>query len=169
MKKQRQQSGFTLVESLVSITLIILAITGSYEAARNGVVAGIFTKDQITSFYLAQEGIEQIRNRRDTNALQAAPNWLTGITASGGPCSSGDCKVDAVQNTITSCGGDCGYLNQDSNGFFTYGSGTPTKFKRTITVTAINANEVSVQARIDWAKGVVNQSFTAKEYLMNWQ
>ena len=62
--------GFTIVESLVAISILVLAITGATSAIQTGISSYIFSKDQIIAFYLAQEGFEQIRNIRDENGLK---------------------------------------------------------------------------------------------------
>ena len=59
--------GFTIVESLVAIIILVLAITGATAVVQTSLSSYIFSKDQIVSFYLAQEAFEQIRNLRDEN------------------------------------------------------------------------------------------------------
>ena len=91
-----KKKGFTLVETLIAISILVLAVTGSFAAAHNGMTSAVFSRDQITAFYLAQEGIEQVRNLRDKNGLIGA-NWMTGIANAGDPCEPGfTCYVDAL-------------------------------------------------------------------------
>lgn len=172
------QKGFTLIETLVAITLVVLAITGSYAAAQNGVVTGLFTKDQVIAFFLAQEGIETVRNKRDVNAI-TAQNWLTGITAGvNPPCGSGPCKVDVTASPqITACTPltengivKCNEMVRfDSfTNLYQHSQGSATRFRRTITITSLGPDEITVESRVDWSKGLVNRSFIAKEILMNW-
>jgi prepilin-type N-terminal cleavage/methylation domain-containing protein len=70
--------GFTLVETLVAIALLIVVITGAYTAAQAGLSGAILSKEEVAAFYLAQEGVEEIRNLRDNNGL-VANNWLAGM------------------------------------------------------------------------------------------
>lgn len=164
--------GFTIIESLVAIIILILAITGAASAIQTGISSYIFSKDQVIAFYLAQEGFEQIRNLRDENSLKGS-HWLAGIASnSGDPCYFGNaCRVDPVNSSVpVKCPSvtTCPVLMQDNNGFFGY-RGIPTIFKRTIELKSINANEISVLVTIDWSKGVVSRQFKAKENLLNWQ
>ncbi|MBX4195657.1 prepilin-type N-terminal cleavage/methylation domain-containing protein [Candidatus Parcubacteria bacterium] len=172
----KKEKGFTLVESLIAISILVLAVTGAFAAAQNGISSAIFSKDQIVAFYLAQEGVEIVRNRRDQNGLTGA-NWLSGIANAGDPCNNGKkCKVDSLDqvNTISTCPQgqpSCPVLKQDPvNGFFGYDSSWPdTTFKREVEITSINANEVSITVTVTWSKGLVNRSFRARENIFNWQ
>lgn len=167
--------GFTIVESLVAITILVLAVTGTASAIQTGISSYIFSKDQIISFYLAQEGFEQVRNIRDENSLKNQ-NWLTGISLnSSDPCYFGNaCIVDPVNSNIpTRCSapGNCPVLRQSATtGFFGYDPTWPaTIFRREIVLTQINANDISILVTVDWSKGIVNRQFRAKENLLNWQ
>ncbi len=171
-----KNGGFTIVESLVAISILVLVITGTASAIQTGISSYIFSKNQVISFYLAQEGFEQIRNMRDENSLQSR-NWLTGISAnSSDPCYFGNaCTVDPVNSNVpTRCPsgpGSCPTLRQDaSTGFFGYTLTWPnTIFRREIVLTQINANEISILVTIDWSKGLVSRQFRARENILNWQ
>src|SRR5271154_2355010 len=102
MKKQHK--AFTLVELLVAISILSLSIIATFSAVSNNLKGINFSQDQITAYYLADEGIEFIRNRRDQNDLQnehdvsigaGSVNWLAGIASQpGDPCYSTACTVD---------------------------------------------------------------------------
>jgi len=174
---QTNKKGFTLVETLIAITILVLAVTGAFAAAHNGMMSSLYSKDQVTAFYLAQEAIEQIRNIRDQNGIRGnTQGWLAGIANSGDPCAVGNtCYVDALSSSapLIQCPATCPNLLLNSNGFYSYDNGTTTKFRREVTVTSVpgsNGNEVVIQAKVFWSKGVlVDRSFTATEHLFNWQ
>ncbi|MEK7194059.1 MAG: prepilin-type N-terminal cleavage/methylation domain-containing protein [Patescibacteria group bacterium] len=177
--KFQLKAGFTLVETLMAISILVLAVTGAFSAAHSGITSAIFSKDQIVAFYLAQEGIEQIRNMRDENGLRGQ-NWLTNIAQNpSDPCyfavGARACRVDVVNDTIASCGapGSCPFLKLDPvNGFYSYVSGNDTRFKREISLSlnpANGSNEVVVSSIVSWSKGLINRSFTAREIIFNWQ
>jgi len=169
--------GFTIVESLVAIAILVLVILGATSAIQTGISSYIFSKDQIIAFYLAQEGFEQIRNIRDENGLKNQ-DWLTGIANSLDPCEFGKvCAADPVplgEPLLFVCGdepGSCPPLKQDpTSGLYGYGAGwTDTIFTREILLGSISAKEISVQVTVSWSKGPVNREFRAKENLLNWQ
>jgi prepilin-type N-terminal cleavage/methylation domain-containing protein len=175
MKKIQLQQGFTLIETLVAISILVVAVTGAYGAATAGISSGIFSKDQTVAFYLAQEGVEQIRNMRDGNGLSSQP-WLTSISASqSDPCYFGNtCTVDAFNNAISRCpdgAGSCPLLQEDPvNGFYGYNAGwTNTIYDREITLTSINDHEVAIGVVVKWSKGGVNENFTVRENIFDWQ
>lgn len=170
-----------MVESLVAITVLVLAVTGVTSAIQTGISSYIFSKNQIIAFYLAQEGFEQIRNMRDENALNNNRPWLTGIADAGGdPCYFGfACYVNPIVSNIAyRCGlpGSCPVLQQDASGFFGYAlaGGVNTIFTREITLTQIatDANgpsEISILVTVSWSKGTNPKQFKARENLLNWQ
>ncbi len=167
--------GFTLVESLVAVSMLVLAIIGATQVSQTTLSSYIFSKDQVIAFYLAQEGFEQVRNIRDANNLKGQ-NWLTGIAAQAGdPCFPGKaCTVDPVfSSEAINCpsGPDhCPNLRQDPvTGFYGYNAPwTETVFRREIRVSTVNSNEVSITVTVDWSKGVVARQFRARENLLNW-
>ncbi|MEX2013986.1 MAG: prepilin-type N-terminal cleavage/methylation domain-containing protein [Parcubacteria group bacterium] len=167
--------GFTIVESLVAITILVLAVTGTASAIQTAISSYIFSKNQIIAFYLAQEGFEQVRNIRDENSLKNR-DWLFGLSqSSSDPCYFGKaCIVDPVRTNVpTPCSspGNCPHLRQDAaTGFFGYdGDWAPTVFKREVELTRINAHEISIVVTVDWSKGLVNRQFRTRENILNWQ
>ncbi len=172
------KSGFTIIETLVAISILVIAIVGTSTAVQGAISSYTHSKDQIIAFYLAQEGFEQIRNLRDENRLKNR-NWLTGIAenssdacyfpdAGGGPCAA-----DAITTALTRCpgAGSCPILRQDpATGFYGYNaSWNETPFRREITLTSIEAGkEIMVTVTVSWSKGIVSRQFKAKELLLNW-
>lgn len=170
---KNKNKGFTIVESLVAIFILVLIIVGASSAVQTGISSYIFSKDETLAFYLAQEGFEQIRNIRDENGLKNQ-DWLIGLSSNSvDPCYFGNaCIVDTVNSTVTRCSGvgSCPVLRQDvATGFFGYDSSWPTTvFRREVVLTQINTNEISVQVTVNWSKGTTNRQFKAKENLFNW-
>ena len=76
--KEKTNRGFTVLETLVAVFILVLAITGPMVFAQSGLRTAFLARDQITAFFLAQDAIETIKNIRDTNALQGN-DWLEDI------------------------------------------------------------------------------------------
>ena len=168
------KKGFTIIESLVAITVLVLAVTGSMTAVQTGISSYIYSKNQIIAFYLAQEAVEQIKNIRDENRLAGA-HWLNGLAVSSSdPCYFGHaCTVSPVESTIpTRCNapGSCPVLRQNSSTkFYGYnGSWSSTVFRREIQLTSIAENEVAITVTVNWSKGIITRQFKAQENILNW-
>ncbi|HUD03143.1 MAG TPA: prepilin-type N-terminal cleavage/methylation domain-containing protein [Candidatus Paceibacterota bacterium] len=189
--------GFTLVETLIAISVLAVTITGPLAIAQKGLQAALIAKDQITAFYLAQDAIEYIRYARDTNCLVAgggssgcpAAQWLAGNGSASQdvnltPCvSSGGtaaCTIDVIALTqpAACAGGVCSAINYDStNNYFTYASGAASIFTRTIKIISpvcgtsgspCNANEAAIAVTVTW-KDPISHSITVNENIDDWQ
>jgi prepilin-type N-terminal cleavage/methylation domain-containing protein len=164
--------GFTLVETLVAITILVMAVTAPLTLGSQGLTVSRIARDQVIATYLIQDAIEYVRNARDNNIL-ASNDWLTGLS----DCTTGTCRIDVPADTIAPCGGGgCPVLNFDpSSGLYGYtgtstGNWEGTKFTRTV---SIQQTVVGVEARIvvsvAWKDGLIARTVSADEYLLNWQ
>ena len=163
-RTRSKTKGFTIIESLVAISILLVAIAGAGSAIQTGLSSYIFSKDQIIAFYLAQEGFEQIRNIRDENVLNGR-SWLTGLALGT------TYYVDATQGTLTPCSGSCPFIRQDSvSGAYGHTEAwVPTVFRREIRLEQINDHEVAIYVTIHWNKGATARQFAARENIFNWQ
>lgn len=63
--------GFTLIETMIAVTILTLAMAGPLFTASRAIVAAETARDQLAASYLAQEGIEYARMMRDNQYLAA--------------------------------------------------------------------------------------------------
>ena len=184
-------SGFTLVETLMAISILSLSIVGTFTAVQNGLQNSSTAKDQTVAFYLAQEAMEDVKNIRDNNALYtiggATPihGWLYGVAEGpDDPCRLGQiCLIDALGSQdenahvkmVRSCGvdfGSCELLRQDPlTGLFGYDQSWPESiFRREIQITPIVADrEVKVTIKMSWDTRWGERNFQVSETLFNRQ
>lgn len=148
--------GFTLLETLAAAFVIIIGIAGIFGLISRLTATASLASDRLTAAYLAQEGIEIVRNIRDSNWLSDTANWNDNLVCPGG------CEADYKSSALSdSYDGD--YLKID-NGFYQYSpGGRQTKFKRKITVTQ-SGDVLTVEVTVFWGKHQV----TAKEKIYNW-
>lgn len=78
--------GFTLIEIVVAIFLLTVGTVGAFSLIQQTIAFTSIASSQLTATYMAQEGIEIIRNIRDTNYLEKTTNpsvtWDEGISSS---------------------------------------------------------------------------------------
>jgi prepilin-type N-terminal cleavage/methylation domain-containing protein len=164
--KKKKNKGFTLIEALVAITILTVSIAGPITIASRGMASAVFARDQITAFYLAQEAIEFIRNKRDENNLKGN-GWTDGLE----DCLDGKvCVIDSKNNEINECIGDiCPVLKyNDNTAFYSYDSGEDSSFIREIRIVNVNIKEIAITTTLSWSSGSVSKSFTVKEHILDW-
>ncbi|MEI7777683.1 MAG: prepilin-type N-terminal cleavage/methylation domain-containing protein [bacterium] len=179
--RKNNKSGFTIIETLVAISVLLIALAGPLTIASKGLYSSYYSRDEVTAFYLAQEGIEYFRNLRDANSL-AGQSWDNHFSE----C-SGKCRIDVTNNNpansgITSCASDtntlpgfsCNRLNLDTNNIYDYSTGTSTNFTREITVKTIPNGtnpvvEYQITSTVSWVSPLPNHSITLSEDLTKWQ
>jgi len=155
--------GFTLIEIMIAITVLTVGIMACYSAITEVVSLTYLNSFRFVASRLAQEGMELVSNTRDTNWLNG-DDWKDGLT----DCASG-CEVD-YNDTTFSFPYTGQYLKIDSNGFYNYGNGDDSRFKRKITITDINPDEIKVNVQITWSElGSSLGTLEAEEYLYNWR
>lgn len=165
---KRYSTGFTLIELIIAIAVLSFGVVMVYGSFYDISTATYSISSRFTATYLAQEGLEIIRNIRDTNFINSQ-TWSAGLT--GSPCNTG-CQLDyKLQNASQLAAyNDNVFLGLNSDGFYSYDTGsTPTIFKRKITITPISSDILNVEVLTTWNyKGQV-LSFKIEESLYNWR
>ncbi len=181
MTYKKYKKGFTLIETLLAVLILAIALAAPLTIAAKALSAALIAKDQTTAFFLAQDAVEYVRFKRDTNTLTSTPtapvSWLSGFDAE---CSGADgCKVDSVKNTVTACSGACEVLQfNETKSWYTYATSEgPDVIKKSIFTrkvvlgsVASNSNEKSITVTVSWKDvGGVTRSLVVREHITNWQ
>lgn len=179
--------GFTLVETLIAIMVLTFAVVGPFQVAQGVLSSAYIARDQLIAAALAQEGMEYVREIRDSNYLYnahhgASLTWLSGFDGTNGPdCYANACVVDPSQYpgavpfvagvSVISCGDTiCNnrklYLST-SNIYNQQSSGAVTKFTRKMQLTQISATETLLTVTVSWSEHGAH-SVVLTENLRNW-
>ncbi len=172
------KKGFTLIETLVAVSLLTVAIVAPMSLAAQSLASAYYARDQITAFYLAQEAIEALRSIRDGQILQIAQTVDTSSINIFGPIPLEDQPfiIDARKGdpsqAITNCsGGTCPFL-QTNGTLYGYESGwTDTNFTRTGKGHAVGGaqDEIRVTVTVTWRTGSFQtRSFSISEDMYRW-
>ena len=157
--------GFTLIESMVAISVLLLAVTSVLFVVSKSVSFSGVARDQITAFYLAQDAIECIKNKRDNNSL-AGESWLGGL----GPCMGGTCMIESRNCGVVSCSGQCPPLKLSEAGIYNYDIGEDTIFRREVEIQEISpGREATLDVTLRWKRRLIERDFTIREHLFNWK
>lgn len=173
MLKRKKKTAFTMIEMLCAIFLITIGAAGVFSLVSQTISFTNTSSSKLVALYLAQEGIEIVRNIRDSNWLEARTNpeilWDDGLP-------QGDWEADYRTTALTqSYIGR--YLNIDTNGLYSYSSGTQTKFQRKITISD-KANLdgdieeipdiMKVSVKVSWQERGRTYQVTVLENLYRW-
>lgn len=188
LQKNKLQSGFTLVETLVAISIFTISVLTMLIVLSQGISSTIYAKKKATAGYLAQEGIEYMRNMRDTYVLYDSTSpqtgWdafniktLTNCNTVNGCYVNGDtlfAQAPPQQMTkipLTACGITCPAMLYDATtAKYGYTFGKNSGFIRRIVVSPVagTPHEVTVTSTVYWKQGSGNYQITFSEELFNW-
>ena len=169
--KSKNQKGFTIVETLVAVTILMISIAGPLTVANKGLLAAINAKDQMIASYLAQDAMEYVKN---TKFFKVANGFAWNDEFSGCTVNT-PCIVDSIESTphginpmnINNCGVDpsatafCPVRFDDKYGFVQdqsrYTNAKPTIFSRVFYISDCNNinTQCLIHVRVVWREGIV--------------
>jgi prepilin-type N-terminal cleavage/methylation domain-containing protein len=181
---QKNKAGYSLVEVLVAITVLLIALVGPLTIAYSGLKRSVQSKDNTTAVFLAQEGIEAIVKLREDAALGAdsyddlSQVWDNVFDTLHSRCAdSSGCGVVvnddgsiAVGNVYACSGGNCliKYSDTARVPYKQGGSvaGVDTAFTRVLRVNVVNNSHAEVSSTVSWT-GQMPGSVALQTYIYN--
>ncbi len=111
------QSGFSLVEVLVAVTILLLVMAGPMRVLTSSTNSTTYSSEQIVAYFLAQEGLELVQQGRDNRVLGDFRDIINGASTEPAPwaqfqldyasCISGTCGLTPTTTgqmvTVTDC------------------------------------------------------------------
>lgn len=170
-KLSKSNKGFTLLETLVAIMLFVVALSALLALVKDSVTSATYNKNELVATYLAQEGIDYVRNMRDEIVHVNGGPWsdfvssLTSSVPPGVNCNdngstSFGCSLDvySLSNKMTECPSLCPTTNISGK-----------LFRRKITVMSPSTNDVVlVKVEVFWYNGTNERSRVLTTSLYNW-
>ncbi|MEA2715549.1 MAG: hypothetical protein QOG91_577 [Candidatus Parcubacteria bacterium] len=170
-----RRDGFTLIESLVAITILMIAIAGPLTVASKAYHAALDARDQTIAGNLAAEGLEYINNLKDNDLANntwppaAATCIETALCGISLPADWG-----AVSPVFLPCSNPamngCTLWISDSHGYTydpTAGSASP--FMRTFYLTPAPAgSQYLATVVVSWTAGSFGNQVQLQELLSNY-
>ena len=159
IKIQKFSAGFSLVETLVALGILAFVSTGLTLFISSNSRITTLIQDQTVAINLAQEGLEVVRNIRDSK-------WINGGTF-GSALPAG---VWQIQWDSFSLAPDSNQILKFSvDGLYQYTSGTNTKFKRKITIIDLSSSEKKVVVSVSWPIRGGTKTILAELRLFDWK
>ncbi len=182
-KNLKDTKAFTLIEMLVAVSIFSLAILAILAVIGGDLKNINYAKKKLIATYLATEGIEYMRNIRDTyglydaTQLPAVDGWVAFKNKVVSDCnSSSSCYIDIDLDEngapydifgttnmpitgvlVAPCAilGCPPFYYHASNGEYDYllSNGELTDFRRSIVVNVINADELQIVSTVSWVQG----------------
>jgi len=80
LKSKNTKKGFTVLEVLIAVLVLTIGGLAAYSVVQQIVFKTFSANYRLSAAYLAKEGIEIVRNTRDTNWIEAE-NWDNGLAS----------------------------------------------------------------------------------------
>lgn len=173
--KDAHHVGFTLIETLFAILIFSAALISLLAISGRGISATNEVKNETTAYYLAQEGLEVVRNIRDNNFLLiqggGTGQWTDGFL-SNPDCSTTPCHIVYNSGAAPTLAQNSGQLSNEI--YFSAGqyanTGDDTGFSRDIKVQAgAGQDEFIITSQVSWLAKNIKKSVTLQTFLKKWQ
>ena len=159
--------GFSLLELIITILVVSIGILGTHSVVSYTLSAIGLSASRLTAAYLAQEGIEIVRNIRDTNWLEEDAG-VPGVLWNSGLDPDREYEADYQDDELHPFGDGALFLG--SSGFYNRSSGVNTPFKRKITIASDLGGFLIITVSVEWDhKGKRQQPVIVQENIYNWK
>jgi Tfp pilus assembly protein PilV len=159
--KKLGNKGQGLIEVIVSLGLIVVGLVAILTMATFSIKAGTQSSDRIQAALLAQEGIERVKNIRDTNWIDDTSQNKVGWITNNFP-----------ENFLTSHSGSYQVATYNDDAGWSITSGTEQiwgMFTRTITFPDVIEDHITISSRVTWTDNSgMERSVEAIGYINNW-
>lgn len=174
-QKSTIRNGFTLIETLVAVSVISIGFVGALVLLAKSASQASILRQRVTGARLAEEGLEVVRNIRDSNWLRNL-GWRDGLADTGASVALVNYNSLSLDTSPSAASRDC--LNY-SGGFYVHPAAIEscnTPFKRHIELTTgpadpdlRGAQPLIVASVVSWPEKAQTQTITVLDYLYDWK
>ena len=161
-----------MVEALIALSILTIGILSSFILVSKALYNVTIIKDRLTASFLAQEGIELVRQIRDTNMLKRLDNetvrWDEGLKEGKYIIDSGVLNGEPIK-LIPVTSEEAPNLKYDNiSRIYNYDTGEETSFNRVIQITKISKDELRIECLLKWKSKGVDFNLTVEDHLFDW-
>ena len=173
-------TGFTLLEIIIAMFIVTVGMGGVFGIVQRSFTIMSVSESRLVAANLAQEGLEIIRNVRDTNWIEGS-SWDDGLSAGDWEVQYDDAKAQFISPPVppvAQCAVPCNYDNMNflhiDNGFYKYlipaVPNQQTRFKRRVTISDKTADSMKITVDVIWKeRGGVEYNYTVYHWLYDWK
>lgn len=169
-QKVKHNNGFSILEITISIFIISMAFIALLSLTGQNIQAQNTNKNSLIASQLAQEGLELVRNARDTNWKNHLSYYENIYDDAGDNTFSIDYNgttnfsPDSINDNNAKI-----YIN--ASGYYDHiDSGSATPFRRLVTTATTDKDEyLEVECKVKWNERGKDNEYTAKTLLYAWR
>ncbi|PIT94453.1 hypothetical protein COT98_03570 [Candidatus Falkowbacteria bacterium CG10_big_fil_rev_8_21_14_0_10_39_9] len=156
INNSKDKSAFSLLETVVVLFIVSIGLVSILSVTVDSVRAQNLNKNSLVAYHLAEEGLELVKNVRDTNFIQNTTStpiaWNRYIEGESG---SNKYRVDyaTFEPVVVSNIAEAKLqLSAGANpGFYLHNTSSPdSMFSRMITIDPINASSSAITSLVEW-------------------
>ena len=175
-----QNKGFTLLEIIIALFVVTIGMGGVFSVIQKSFEMMSLSASRLVAANLAQEGIEIMRNVRDTNWLKGQ-DWDIGLSAGDWEVQYDDSEAQFVSPPmppVAQCVAPCNYDDMKflhiDNGFYKYlvpaVPDQQTKFKRRLTISDKTPDSMKITVDVIWKeRGGTEYNYIIHHLLYDWE
>jgi len=171
----KNKNGFSVLEVTLALGVITMGLLGVFSLVLQNLQAQSINKNYLVASMLAQEGVELVRNTRDTNFLHNdnGYNWKNGnggspdsdIVKDGTYAINFNSDINDIPDNVDDNGARIYF--DSGNGIYNHTGGELTPYNRLITV--VDRGEyVEVHSNVQWKERGRKHNYEVVTNLYNW-
>lgn len=170
----RNKKGFTLLEVVISLGLLIMVFGGVTGLAILSAEAERSSKNNLIAAYLAKEGQELVRYKRDLNYIQTISPFDSIAIETDNTAYNFTIDYDLTIASVANPDVKLAPALEIVNDFYDNADGTDTIFKRLVTTTYHQASgllpaRVDVLVEVYWKQDNKSNTYSLSSELTDWR